>query len=91
MGRLEGALGEEGREGKALLMMEGGRKGRLEKKRKEGRGLIVGSELGINPPADPQTHTFWIKAVHLKGPTLDKLLTTHSGPSPGRRIPMLPL
>lgn len=41
-GRLEGVT-DGGDEGKALLM-EGGRKGRLEEKRKDSRGLIVGSE-----------------------------------------------
>lgn len=39
------------------------------------------------PPAEPHTGpTFWIKAVHLKGPTLDRLLTTQY-----RHIPGLPL
>lgn len=51
-GQLGGILGEEGSEGKALLMMDGGRKGRLERKRKEG-GSLWGSALGITPL---QTH-----------------------------------
>lgn len=35
-GQPEGVLGEEGCEGKVLLLMDRGRKGRLERKRKEG-------------------------------------------------------
>lgn len=36
------------------------------RKKKGGWGVNVRSEWRINPP--PQTHTIWIKAVHLKEP-----------------------